>query len=203
MPGSLPRFNIGSILTAIGLSLLSCASQQQQIETTPARTQEPAESEISVPSAFSAPPPSLFKNGRELQLIRVMEGGACNAGDEGVRGLFLLYADPDAIERIKQEKGNRVFEQFEQEITDLSLQALQETIDVIHIADNPFALDVEDALQQIVEQIILKFSDYARPGIEKFKFDTDLAIDVIPFAESINFIVDDCNAVLNEPSEPS
>jgi hypothetical protein len=78
---------------------------------------------------------------------------------------------------------------------------LQESIDVINFADNPFALDVEDALDQVVEQLIASFRDNAAPAIENFESRTGLTIDVVPFAPSMGFLLQNCNASLNENSE--
>ncbi len=192
---------IRSILIAAVLALSSCATQKPEIEKAPASTEEPAESEISEPASPNAPPQTAFKNGHELRLVRIMDGGACNSEDQGARGLFLLYAEPTDIERIKKQKGTRVFEQFEQDIERLSLEALQESIDVINIADNPFALDVEDALNQVVQQLIANFKANAAPAIETFESRSSLTIDVVPFSPSMGFILENCNATLNEATE--
>ncbi|MGH8557694.1 MAG: hypothetical protein ACRESZ_09585 [Methylococcales bacterium] len=201
MPGNPQTILVRSILIAIALSLSSCATQKQAIEKGPASKKETEESEISTESTFKAPPRSTFKNGRKLKLVRIMEGGACNSRDEGVRGLFLVYAEPGKIERANEEKGQQMSEQFENDVTNLSLQALQEAIDTINIADNPFALDIEDTLQQIVDRLISKFSEFVQPAIEQFESNTNQTIDVIPFSQSMNFILEACNAVLNESTQ--
>ncbi|MGH8550735.1 MAG: hypothetical protein ACRERU_19470 [Methylococcales bacterium] len=201
MPENPQTMLIRSILIATLLSVSSCATQKQAIEKTPAPTEEPAESEISEATAPNAPPQTLFKNGEKLRLVRVMDGGACNSEDQGARGLFLLYAEPKDIEKIKKQKGTKVFEQFEHDIESLSLQALQESIGVINFADNPFALDVEDALGQVVQQLIAHFKKNAASPIENFESNSGLTIDVVPFSPSVGFLLENCNATLHDTSE--
>ncbi len=202
MPGNPQIILVRSILIAIALSLSSCATQKKQIEKSPVSKEKTEQSEISTESIFKAPPPSTVKNGRELKLVRIMEGGACNSRDQGVKGLFLVYAEPDKMERANKEEGQQISEQFENDVTNLSLQALQEAIDGMNIADNPFALDIEDTLRRIVDQLISRFNKFVQPAIKQFESDSNLTIDVIPFSQSMNFIIENCNAVLSETQAP-
>ena len=130
-----------------------------------------------------------------------MDGGACNPEDQGARGLFLVYAAPEDIERIKNERGNQVFEGFEQAIEGLSLEALQEAVDAINFSDNPFALDLEDTVHQFTEQLSSNFRRFAETPIEDFEAETTLTIDVLPFSPSIGFILENCENTLSETSE--
>lgn len=45
---------------------------------------------------------SKLKMGKSLQLVRIMEGGACKNTQQGAFGLFKLYANLDDIKRIKR-----------------------------------------------------------------------------------------------------
>lgn len=197
MPGHSQKILIIAFLIAAILALSSCATQKPKVEKARAEPEEPTESEISQP----APPQTTVKHGQELRLVRMMEGGACNLEDQGVRGLFLLYAEPGDIERIKKKKGAQVFAQFEHEIENLSLEALQASIEGINLGDNPFALDVEDAVDQSVEQLVARFKQSAEPLIGNFESNNGLTIDVVPFSPSIGFMLENCNKALTETPE--
>lgn len=190
-----------SIFILATFLLVSCATNKKEIEKNAAIPKEVTESEDLEMGSSKVPPKMTKKDGRELALVRIMDGGACNSEDRGVRGLFLVYADPQDVERIKSQKGAEIFQGFEHDIESLSLQALQESIDVINFDDNPFALDLEDALKQEVQQLILKFKEFAEPAIDNFKLENGVTIDVIPFAPSIGFILENCNSALRELPE--
>jgi hypothetical protein len=66
--------------------------------------------------------------GQTLQLVRVMEGGACKNSQQGAFGLFKLYVNLDDIERVKQAQGSEVFADFELSIQDFSMHALQQAV---------------------------------------------------------------------------
>ncbi len=198
MPGNSQLAIIRSILMAVACSLLSCATSQQDIDKGAVSSEQPVGAESSESAASKVPPKTTFKNGQELKLARIMDGGACNSEDRGARGLFLVYADPTDIERIKKEQGTQVFAEFEHDIENLSLQAFQESIDVINFDDNPFALDLEDALQHEVQQLISKFEEFVEPAIANFESNTGLTVYVIPFSPAINFILDNCGSALRQ-----
>ncbi|MGH8477866.1 MAG: hypothetical protein ACRER2_19230 [Methylococcales bacterium] len=197
MPGNPQTIFVYSILIVIACSLLSCATQTAEVKTGPVSIETPEGPEFSEESEFNSVPRSTLKDGRELKLVRIMEGGACNDRNEGVRGFFLVYAQPEQFERVDPKKGHEMSEQFESKVTSLSLEALQEAINTMNIADNPFALDIEDNLQQIIDQLISKFDEFVQPAIEQFESDNDLSIDVIPFPSSMNFMLENCNEVLS------
>ncbi|MGR9105486.1 MAG: hypothetical protein ACU843_01005 [Gammaproteobacteria bacterium] len=186
------------ILITIALSFSACATRKPEMPGAAHPPEEETESAVTSSSRVKPPPQTTFKNERELKLVRVMEGGACNTENQGARGLFLVYAEPDDIERIKKEKGTSVFERFEHEIEDLSLQAWQESVNSVSISDNPFALDVEDALDQVVRRLIEKFKEFARSLIGQFESDSGMTIDVIPFSPSMSFILENCDENLHE-----
>ncbi len=66
-----------------------------------------------------------------------MDGGACKNDFQGAKGAFLLYADPADIDRIKREKGPRIFSDFENKIQAFSTDALQEAINATNLAEDP------------------------------------------------------------------
>ena len=62
------------------------------------------------------PPLTLVKGNKTLNLVRIMDGGACKNDYQGVKGAFLVYADPTDIDRIKRDKGPQIFSDFESKI---------------------------------------------------------------------------------------
>ncbi len=77
---------------------------------------------------LGTPDLSILKDGKLLQLVRTMEGGACKNDQQGATGLFKLYANADDIERIKQTQGAEIFADFEIHIQDFSMLALQQAV---------------------------------------------------------------------------
>lgn len=201
MPGNPQSTFVLWILLVGAFSLLSCATPRQERDQAGVAPEKPADAESSKPAGPKVPPKTSVKKGQNLTLARIMEGGACNADDRGARGLFLVYVKSSDVERIKRERGTQVFEEFEHEIESLSLQALQESIDVINFDDNPFALDLEDALQREVQQLIAKFREFVEPGIDSFESNTGLTVDVVPFSPSLGFILDNCSSSLSGSNE--
>lgn len=58
------------------------------------------------------PPMTIMKGEKKLNLVRIMDSGICKNESQGAKGDFLLYADPNDIERIKREKGAAIFSAF-------------------------------------------------------------------------------------------
>ncbi|GAB4277587.1 MAG: hypothetical protein Kow0065_24240 [Methylomicrobium sp.] len=139
-----------------------------------------------------APSPTYNKDGKILNLVRVMEGGACKNKQEGVEGLFLLYADPDDVERIKVSQGAQVFGDFEREIETIAATALQETINGIYVAGNSLFPDSPTVQQSLVSEFSLQFADTIENAIEAFRDKTTLMIDIVPFGPSLYFYSDGC-----------
>ena len=123
-----------------------------------------------------------------------MEGGACQDDDRGAKGVFLVYADPEAIERIKNEQGNEVFGQFERQIRDFSLQAFRKAVLESNLTLDPFALDANDAQQKAANGLAEKFIKNIAQAVKEFHSRTTLTIDIEPFRRSFIFYFNGCDA---------
>ncbi|MGR9117339.1 MAG: hypothetical protein ACU85E_16410, partial [Gammaproteobacteria bacterium] len=134
------------------------------------------------------------KAGKMLRLVRMMDGGACKNDTDGVSGLFLLYADPDDIERIKAERGGQVFAKFEREIEVFASVALQQAVNKTRFVPDPFALGIADAQLKIARQLLEQFDLAITPAIENFQHETTLTIEVTPFFSSLVFYTEGCDA---------
>ena len=104
------------ILTGIAfIALTACSTQEVKQDTAavsaPAKLQAIAED--SLQNSAQDPPLTLLKDDKTLNLVRIMDGGACKNDFQGAKGAFLVYADPADIERIKGEKGPQIFSDFE------------------------------------------------------------------------------------------
>ena len=108
------------------------------------------------------PPMAIMKDGKKLNLIRIMDGGICKNELQGVKGAFLLYADTNDIERIKREKGATIFSTFETKIQTISGIILQEAVDKTNLSEDPFALGEDDAQQKLADKLVkLKFPSFS------------------------------------------
>ncbi len=178
---------------AISLALIGCTSQPHpaiEVETvTPKIVSEPKIQ--AIPDA-AKPAASKLKANRTLKLIKLLDGGVCKDDEQGVMGVFLLYASPEDFERIKQAKGTEIFKDFEAEIQAFSLHAFKHAVNNTHIAINPFALDQEDARNQVAAELIRKFNAAIQPDIAAFEQKSSLSIDVEPFTRSFKFYIDGC-----------
>jgi hypothetical protein len=197
MPETTARmFAQASILTATML-VSSCATIVTETTRQPeSRTKAPGG---EVPTLFQTNPPPVtrFKNGKNLKLVSMMEGGACNSRQQGAKGAFLVYADSSHIERIKREKGSQIFRDFQTDIQTFALQALRVSVEQTNIADNPFALDVRQSENQVIKQLLSGFSEAIAPAINSFEEDNGLMIDVQPFLPSMIFLLEECDANLD------
>jgi hypothetical protein len=189
-------------LIAISLFILTACTNQtvkeqpavaQPIKTEP-RTALPA-------SSPQDPPLTELKNGKTLNMVRVMDGAACKDEYQGVKGTFLVYAEPSDIERIKREKGSKIFADFEIKIQTLASDALQNAADATNFAEDPFALGVEEARQKLANQLSANFQQAIAIGLKHFHQETTLMIDIIPFAPSLIFYQKGCEATQIEPDE--
>lgn len=149
-----------------------------------------------------APSRTIFSGGRELMLVRAMEGGACNASDQGARGLFLIYADPQGIRRIETEKSSGVFERLEAEIQQMSLKAFQQAVHRSHISPSPFALDQNDAINSVTGEIRMYFEQALESPVADFERRNNLAIRIIPFEHSFDLYSSDCTSSLEDAEPP-
>jgi hypothetical protein len=109
------------------------------------------------------PPMTIMKGDKKLNLVRIMDGGICKNEFQGAKGAFLLYADPNDIERIKREKGAAVFSDFETKIQNLSGNVLQEAIDKTNLSEDPFALGEDEAQQKLANKLANNFRKAAFP----------------------------------------
>ena len=132
-----------------------------------------------------------IKAGQDLNLVRTMEGGACKNNQQGVVGLFLLYANKDDIERIKGSKGELIFSDFEKEIQTFSLLAIQEAVQETDFTSNPL-LDTNQEKQDIIRQLAKHFRIAVENSITQFQEEKSLIIDVAPFPSSFVLYIDDC-----------
>lgn len=138
------------------------------------------------------PAPSKLKGQRTLKLVKLMEGGICKNNDEGVLGVFLLYASPEDFERIKQTKGAEIFKDFEAEIQSFSLHAFEHAVNNTLIAISPFALDQDDAREQVTTELTQKFNTFIQADMLAFEQKNSLSIDIEPFSRSFQFYIDGC-----------
>jgi len=186
------------LLIAISLlTVTACTSQPvkdaQPVPAPPANA-TPATSE-------QTPPLTEFKNGKTLNMVRVMDGAACKNDLQGVKGTFLVYANPEDIERIKREKGAQIFADFEIKIQNLASEALQTATDATNLAEDPFAISAQVVQQKLANQLNANFQDSIAAGLKRFQQDTTLSIDIVPFPPSLIFYQKDCEATQLEPDE--
>lgn len=177
--------------------LASCASQQKKHpqETVSEQAQEKDASSDTLPSqSGNTLPHSKNKNGLTLNLVRVMEGGACKDDDHGARGVFLVYANPADVERIKAEQGDAVFSDFEKEIQDFSLISFQKAVVDSDLTVDPFALDINDAQRKAANNLARNFNAHVAKSIDAFIQETGLNIDIEPLRRSFIFYTDGCEA---------
>lgn len=144
------------------------------------------------PEPGETPPFNVLKQNKTLKLVRIMDGGACKNSLEGARGEFLIYADPQDIERIKKEKPAEIFQELESKIEDFSSHALQQAIEATNLSQDPFSLGEDADQDKLARQLIKNFQAAAQPAIDDFQRDTTLTIDVIPFSPSLVFYQKGC-----------
>ncbi|WP_374087204.1 hypothetical protein [Methylomicrobium lacus] len=191
--------------TAVAVSLLSaCSTQPAQRQDTaaiqsaakPALPQEkPAENY----EASTNPPLTTTKDGKTLNLVRIMDGGICKNELQGASGSFLVYADPQDLERIKREKPKEIFKDFETKIQKLASEALEKAIDQTNLAVDPFSLGDDVAQEKLAAQLTKNFSSAASGPVAAFDQETTLTIDVTPFPPSLLFYQKGCDANRFEP----
>jgi hypothetical protein len=181
--------------------LAACSTQEvkQDTKAIPTPDKSPAIIDDSAQGSGQNPPLTLIKADTTLNLVRIMDGGACKNDFQGAKGAFLLYADPGDIERIKSEKGPQVFNDFENKIQTFSSQALQEAINATNLAEDPFALGADEAQEKLTKQLSNNFRNSVANAVDSFQKETTLTIDVVPFAPSFIFYQQGCEATHLEP----
>jgi hypothetical protein len=142
-----------------------------------------------------------MKGDKKLSLVRIMDGGICKNEFQGATGAFLLYADTNDIERIKREKGAAVFSSFENKIQALSGDVLQEAVDKMNLAEDPFVLDANEAQQKLATKLVDNFRNAATSAVNSFKKETTLTIDISAFPPSLVFYQKGCEANHLDPEK--
>ncbi|MDD1614205.1 MAG: hypothetical protein LUP98_06085 [Methylococcaceae bacterium] len=191
------------------ITLAACSTQEvKQNATTTNNNNTAAATDKSPPMANEAeqmsgqnPPMTMMKGDKKLNLVRIMDGGICKNEFQGAKGAFLLYADPDDIERIKREKGAVIFRAFETKIQDLSGDVLQEAIDKTNLSEDPFALGEDEAQQKLANKLINNFRNAAADAVDTFQKETTLTIDITAFPPSLVFYQKGCEVTHIDPEK--
>ncbi|MGZ5585554.1 MAG: hypothetical protein ACXWE4_02655 [Methylobacter sp.] len=193
-----------SIQILIGMTfiaLAACSTQEvkhdEKAVSTPNKA--PAITEDSSQSSGPNPPMTRPSGDKTLNLVKIMDGGACKNDFQGVKGAFLVYADSTDIDRIKHEKGTQIFSEFESKIQNIATQALQEAINATNLAEDPFALGADEAQEKLSKQLSKNFRSSIADPVKLFQNETTLTIDIVPFAPSLIFYQQGCEATHQEP----
>ncbi|TAN68092.1 MAG: hypothetical protein EPN17_09600 [Methylobacter sp.] len=183
------------------IALTACSTQEVKQDTNivSAPAKLPTTPEDSLQSSAQNPPLTLLKNDKTLNLVRIMDGGACKNDFQGAKGAFLIYADPADIDRIKDEKGPQVFSDFEIKIQAFSTTAFQSAIDASNLNEDPFALGADEAQEKLMKQVSANFHNSVANAVNLFQQETSLTIDVVPFPPSFMFYQQGCDATHVEP----
>jgi hypothetical protein len=195
------------ILAGILFTMLAACSTQEVKEEegaeAPETTETPAMSEGTVEMSGQNPPLTITKGDKSLKLVRIMDGGVCKNDFQGAKGVFLVYADADDIERIKREKGPQVFQEFENKIQSFSVDALEEAVEATNLAEDPFTLGEDEAQQKLAKQLTKNFRRVVASSVAGFQKETTLTLDVVPFPPSLIFYQQGCEASLLEQGAES
>lgn len=192
---------VKSIVSIAFLILASCSTQQ--VQQNAINQPKPIEPAPSTDGAWSNsginPPLKIIKGDKALNLVRIMDGGICKNSSQGAKGEFLVYADPNDIERIKREKTAEVFKDFENKIQVFSTQVLQEAIEATNLSEDPFSLGDDEAQQKLATQLADNFRTAVKPAVNAFQKETTLTIDVAPFSPSFVFYQKGCDVTRINP----
>jgi hypothetical protein len=193
------KYNKGKTFTAVAVSLLSaCSTQPAQRPNINAVEAEsiPHPQEETMPPGYDAsinPPLTITKGGKTLNLVRIMDGGICKNELQGASGSFLVYADPQDVERIKKEKPKEIFKDFETRIQNSSTEILEQAIDQTNLAVDPFSLGDDVIQEKLAEQLTKNFHNAATKPLAVFTRETTLTIDITPFPPSLIFYQKGCD----------
>lgn len=192
------------LTTITFITLAACSTQETKQD--PTITNSAAATAISPEAANKAgqmpgrnPPMTIMKGGKKLSLVRIMDGGICKNEFQGAKGAFLLYADPNDIDRIKREKGAVIFKAFETKIQNLSGDVLQEAIDKTNLYEDPFSLSEDEAQEKLANKLIHNFRNAAAYAVDAFQKETTLTIDITAFPPSLVFYQKGCEAAYIDP----
>ncbi|MDI1231778.1 MAG: hypothetical protein PSU93_11575 [Methylobacter sp.] len=190
------KASIQILISMAFVALAACATQEvkQDKPDTPIKDELSIITDESLQSSGQNPPMTLIKDNQTLNLVRIMDGGACKNEFQGAKGAFLVYADQADIERIKSEKGPQIFADFENKIQTLSTEAFQEAIDATNLAEDPFALGADEAQEKLAKQLFNNFRNSVADAVKVFQQETTLTIDVVPFSPSFMFYQQGCEA---------
>jgi len=195
------KISVQILISMAFIALAACSTQEVKQDTKSTSTPDkiPTIIDDSAQSSGQNPPLTLLKGEKTLNLVRIMDGGACKNDLQGAKGAFLVYADPADIERIKREKGPQVFSDFENQIQTFSTVALQEAVNTTNLAEDPFALGADQAQEKLTRQLSDNFRSNIANAVKLFQKTTSLTIDVIPFTPSFIFYQQGCAATHLEP----
>lgn len=195
------KASVKILISMAFIALTACSTQEVKQDTKPMPTPDkvPAIIEDSSQSSGQNPPLTWVKDDKTLNLVRIMDGGACKNDFQGAKGAFLVYADPADIERIKREKGTQIFSDFENKIQALSTEALQQAINATNLAEDPFALGADEAQEKLTKQLSNNFRNSIADAVNLFQKETTLTIDIVPFTPSFIFYQQGCEATHLEP----
>ncbi len=189
------------LISAAFIALSACSTQEikQEPSAVPVITKLPAIKDQAAQNSGQNPPMTLIKNNKTLNLVRIMDGGACKNEAQGAKGAFLVYADSVDIERIKREKGPKIFGDFENKIQDFATSALQQALNATNLNENPFALGADETQDQLTKQLVTHFLDSVAAPVKQFQQTTTLNLDIVPFTPSFVFYQHGCEATHVEP----
>lgn len=191
------KTNIHILVGMMLIALTACSTQEVKPDTKSLST--PDKVPAVTQDSGQNPAPTLIKGGKTLNLVRIMDGGSCKNDFQGAKGAFLVYADPTDIERIKRDKGPKIFGEFETKIQNFSTQALQKAVNMTNLAEDPFALGADEAQEKLAKQLSNNFRNSVTDAVNTFQKETGLTIDVVPFASSFVFYQQGCEATHAEP----
>ena len=186
------------------ISLAACSTQKVKQDVTTNKTSgaidiAPTMANEAEQISGQNPPMAIMKDGKKLNLIRILDGGICKNELQGVKGAFLLYADTNDIERIKREKGATIFSTFESKIQTITGEILQAAVDKTNLSEDPFALGEDDAQQKLADKLVNNFRKAAIDVIDAFEKETTLTIDISAFPPSLVFYQKSCEATHMDP----
>ena len=187
-------------LTGIAfITLAACSTQKVKQDVTTNNTpaiidKAPTMANEAEQISGQNPPMTIMKDGKKLNLVRIMDGGICKNEFQGVKGVFLFYADTNDIERIKREKEVAIFRTFETKIQTISGEILQAAVDKTNLSEDPFALGEDDAQQKLADKLVNNFRNAAIDDIDAFEKETTLTIDILAFPPSLVFYQKSCEA---------
>ncbi len=195
------KTSVHILISLAFMALAACSTQEvkQDTKAMPVPDKSSATIDDSAQGSGQNPPLTQTKSDKTLNLVRIMDGGACKNDFQGTKGAFLLYADPTDIERIKTEKGPQIFSDFENKIQTFSTAALQDAINATNLAEDPFALGADEAQEKLTRQLSKNFRNSVADAVNSFQKETTLTIDVVPFAPSFIFYQQGCAATQMEP----